>query len=66
MTKLDFVDHVGLVATFGTDREQPLIGVGRYIVGVGGAKHDRAEVAFAVIERSRLTLNELLKQAQIE
>jgi hypothetical protein len=66
MTKLDFVDHVGLVTTFGTDREQPLIGVGRYIVCVGGAKHDRAEVAFAVIERSRLTLNELLKQARIE
>jgi hypothetical protein len=63
MTKLDFVDHVGLVATFGTDREQPLIGVDRYIVC---AKHDRAEVAFAVIERSRLTLNELLKQARIE
>jgi len=66
MTKLDFVDYVGLVATFGADREQPLIGVGRYIVCVRGAKHDRAEVAFAVIERPRLTLNELLKQARIE
>jgi len=65
MTKLDFVDHVGLVATFGTDREQPLIGVGRYIVCVGGAKHDRAEVAC----RNRKIpphSKELLKQARIE
>jgi hypothetical protein len=61
MTRLDFVDHVGLVATFGTDREQPLIGVGRYIVCVGGAKHDRAEVAFAVTERSRVTLERAFK-----
>jgi hypothetical protein len=34
MTKLDFVDYVSLVATFGTDREQPLIGLDRYIVCV--------------------------------
>jgi hypothetical protein len=28
MTEVDFVDHVALVSTFGTQPEQPLIGVG--------------------------------------
>jgi GNAT superfamily N-acetyltransferase len=42
-------DHVGLVATFGTDPGQPLIGAGRYIVSERGLKH-RAEVGFAVLE----------------
>jgi len=50
MTDIDFVDHVGLVATFGTDPEQPLIGVGRYIVCADAPKHHRAEVAFAVLD----------------
>jgi RimJ/RimL family protein N-acetyltransferase len=50
MTDIDFVDHVGLVATFGTDPEQPLIGVGRYIVCDDAPKHRRAEVAFAVLD----------------
>jgi RimJ/RimL family protein N-acetyltransferase len=49
MTDVDFVDHVGMVATFGTDPEQPLIGVGRYIVCANGPKHHRAEIAFAVL-----------------
>ena len=49
MTEVDFVDHVALVSTFGTQPEQPLIGVGRYIVCVGGPKH-RAELAFAVLD----------------
>lgn len=50
MTDIDFVEHVGLVATFGTDPEQPLIGAGRYIVCGDGPKHHRAEVAFAVLD----------------
>jgi RimJ/RimL family protein N-acetyltransferase len=49
MTEVDFVDHVGLVATFGPGPEQPLIGAGRYIVCVNGTNHNRAEVAFAVL-----------------
>jgi GNAT superfamily N-acetyltransferase len=49
MTDVDFINHVALVATFGTDPEQPLIGAGRYIVYAGGPKHYRAEVAFAVL-----------------
>ena len=50
MTDVDFVDHVGLVATLGTDPEQPLIGVGRYIVCDDAPEHRRAEVAFAVLD----------------
>jgi GNAT superfamily N-acetyltransferase len=49
MTDVDFVDHVALVATFGTDRESPLIGAGRYIV-CASPRHHRAEVAFAVLD----------------
>ena len=50
MTEVDFVDHVGLVATLGTDPEQPLVGVGRYMVCEDAQKHNRAEVAFAVLD----------------
>jgi RimJ/RimL family protein N-acetyltransferase len=50
MTEVDFVEHVGLVATFGTDPEQSLIGVGRYIICADAPKHHRAEVAFAVLD----------------
>src|SRR5215471_17846129 len=50
MTEVDFVDHVGLVATFGTDPEQPLIGAGRYVLCADASKHHRAEVAFAVLD----------------
>ena len=50
MTEVDFVDHMGLVATLGTDPEQPLVGVGRYIVCEDAQKHHRAEVAFAVLD----------------
>ncbi|MBV8361829.1 MAG: GNAT family N-acetyltransferase [Deltaproteobacteria bacterium] len=50
MTEIDFIDHVGLVATFGIDPDQPLIGAGRYIVCADTTKHDRAEVAFAVLD----------------
>jgi hypothetical protein len=50
MTELDFVNHVGLVATFGTELGQPLIAAGRYIAYGGGRKRPRAEVAFAVLE----------------
>jgi RimJ/RimL family protein N-acetyltransferase len=49
MTRVDFVDHVALVATFGADSESPLIGVGRYIVCSPPRRH-RAEVAFAVLD----------------
>jgi GNAT superfamily N-acetyltransferase len=50
MTDVDFVDHVALVATFSTDPEQTLIGVGRYIVCANDPKRHRAEVAFAVLD----------------
>jgi RimJ/RimL family protein N-acetyltransferase len=50
MTEINFIDHVGLVATFGTDPKQPLIGVGRYILCTDAPKHRRAEVAFAVLD----------------
>jgi RimJ/RimL family protein N-acetyltransferase len=49
MTEVDFADHVALVATFGTNRDSPLIGVGRYIV-CSAPNRDRAEVAFAVLD----------------
>jgi len=49
MTEVDFVDHVALVATFGTQPRQPLIGVGRYIVCASGPKN-RAGLAFAVLD----------------
>jgi GNAT superfamily N-acetyltransferase len=50
MTAVDFVNHVALVATFEIDTEQPLIGVGRYIVCGDSRKH-RAEIAFAVLNK---------------
>ncbi|HKV55369.1 MAG TPA: GNAT family N-acetyltransferase [Candidatus Binataceae bacterium] len=46
-TDLDFVDHVGLVATLWHDGEERFIGVARY---VRGADRSRAEVAFAVVD----------------
>jgi len=49
MTGVDFVNHVALVATFGIETEQPLTGVGRYILCDGGRK--RAELAFAVLDK---------------
>ncbi len=50
LTALDFVVHVGLVATFGEEPDQPLIGVGRYIRCEGRPDADRAEVGFAVLD----------------
>jgi hypothetical protein len=50
MTYVDFVDHVGLAATFATHLKQTLIGAGRYIVCANDPKHHRAEVAFAVLD----------------
>jgi GNAT superfamily N-acetyltransferase len=55
MTELDFVNHVGLVATFGTELEQPLIAAGRYIACRRSGKRPRAEVAFAVLEEHQGT-----------
>ena len=48
LTELDFINHVGLVATFGDESEKPLIGVGRYI----RSEHDPecAEVGFAILD----------------
>jgi GNAT superfamily N-acetyltransferase len=48
LTDLDFINHVGLVATFSEELEQPLIGVGRYIM----SEHDPecAEVGFAILD----------------
>lgn len=45
-TELDFVNHVGLVATV-AGRDEQFIGVGRY---VRWDAPDRAEVAFAVLD----------------
>ncbi len=50
LTTIDFVDHVALVAAFGPEIEQPIIGVGRYIVGVDKRHHRYAEVGFAVLD----------------
>jgi GNAT superfamily N-acetyltransferase len=47
LTELDFVQHVGLVATMGSGDDERFIGVGRYIRD--DAAH--AEVAFAVIDQ---------------
>lgn len=51
MTDVDFVDHVCLVATLGTDAEQPIVGVGRYLVCADDREKDRAELAFAVLDK---------------
>jgi GNAT superfamily N-acetyltransferase len=51
LTDLDFIHHVGLVATLGEGPDEPLIGVGRYIVSTDGqAPGSAAEVAFAVLD----------------
>jgi acetate---CoA ligase (ADP-forming) len=47
LTQLDFVNHVGLVATLRSDGEERFIGDARY---VRGADPVRAEVAFAVLD----------------
>jgi acetyl coenzyme A synthetase (ADP forming)-like protein len=48
-TELDFVSHVGLVATLRTSTDdERIIGVGRYIRRPETANQHRAEVAFAV------------------
>jgi GNAT superfamily N-acetyltransferase len=50
LTNLDFVTHVGLVATLSEERQAPLIGVARYIRS--GEEHPaRAEVGFAVLDQ---------------
>jgi GNAT superfamily N-acetyltransferase len=49
LTEIDFVEHVALVATVATRPEQ-LVGVGRYIVCAHGPRHDRAEIAFLVLD----------------
>lgn len=46
-TQLDFVSHVGLVATLRRDGDERFIGVARYVRGANPA---RAEVAFAVVD----------------
>jgi acetate---CoA ligase (ADP-forming) len=47
-TQLDFVNHVGLVATLLHSGEERFIGVARYVCGSDPA---RAEVAFAVVDQ---------------
>lgn len=47
LTQLDFVNHVGLVATLYQDGSEHFIGVARYI---RGSDPKRAEVAFAVAD----------------
>jgi GNAT superfamily N-acetyltransferase len=47
LTELDFRNHVGLAATMTDNGRERFIGVGRYICG---AHHDRAEVAFAILD----------------
>jgi acetate---CoA ligase (ADP-forming) len=47
LTVLDFVQHVGLVATLHDGQDESIIGVARYIRGL---KPERAEVSFAVLD----------------
>ena len=47
LTELDFVNHVGLAATIGTEGGERFIGVGRYLRSVDAVA---AEVAFAVLD----------------
>jgi GNAT superfamily N-acetyltransferase len=49
LTQIDFVEHVALVATLATRREQ-LVGGCRYIVCGNGPGHARAEIAFIVLD----------------
>ncbi len=49
LTDIDFVEHVALVATLGSESEQ-IIGVGRYIICTDGIMNSRAEVAFLVLD----------------
>jgi acetyl coenzyme A synthetase (ADP forming)-like protein len=49
-TELDFVHHVGLVATLWERDEEHIIAVGRYICPPTDAPSTRAEVAFAVAD----------------
>jgi GNAT superfamily N-acetyltransferase len=46
-TELDFINHVGLVATLGHGTSESFVGVGRYIRSEGSS---RAEIAFAVLD----------------
>jgi RimJ/RimL family protein N-acetyltransferase len=46
---LDFVANVGLAATFGEQREQPIIGVAHYM-SEGPAHPARAEVGFSILD----------------
>jgi len=53
-TELDFTRNVALVATLRAEREEHIIGVGRYFRSVeDGQPSRRAEVAFTVAERIR-------------
>jgi RimJ/RimL family protein N-acetyltransferase len=67
LTNLDFVNHVGLVATQYQDGNEQLIGVARY---VRGNDVKRAEVAFAVTDAHQgrgigtLLLNHLARIAR--
>ncbi len=47
-TELDFVNHIGLVATLEVDGEQKPVGGGRYVIVNPEAKVLHAEVAFTV------------------
>jgi GNAT superfamily N-acetyltransferase len=49
LTKLDFINHVGLVGSFGEDRTLPIIGVGRYVISER-SEPIRAEVGLAVLD----------------
>ena len=49
LAKIDFVDHVALVATLQSNSEE-LIGVGRYIVCTEDKSLHRAEIAFVVLD----------------
>jgi RimJ/RimL family protein N-acetyltransferase len=49
-TELDFDSHVGLVATIGQDKDEKIVGVGRYIVGEKDDSPRSAEIAFAVAD----------------
>jgi hypothetical protein len=54
-TELDFINHVGLVATLGHGTSESFVGVGRYIRSEGSS---RAEIAFAVLDEYQATGSE--------
>jgi len=50
LTEVDFVGHVGIVATSGTGEGESIVGVGRYVV-LDDSGGKRAEIALAITDK---------------